>query len=130
MKHAHFIQELDESRILAAIAKAENQTTGVIRLLVSKRECSDPVALAEWHFHALRLDKHPEHNAVLIFVAPKSHTFAIYGDAAIHAHVGDVLWSKLRDETAAYLKDSRFTDALVHAVTGAGELLAEYFPRH
>lgn len=37
-----------------------------------------------------------------------------------------MLW--LRDEMLAHFKDSRFTDALVHAITKAGDLLAVQFP--
>jgi uncharacterized membrane protein len=129
MKHAQFISQIDESRILAAITEAESKTTGLIRVLVSRRECEDPLAAAHEHFKALKLDKTPEHNAVLIFVAPKSHTFAIYGDTLIHARGGQSFWNAIRDEMAKHLKDSRFTDALLHAIKQAGQLLAEHFPR-
>jgi uncharacterized membrane protein len=129
MKHAHFLEKIDDERILAAIVRAEEKTTGAIRLLISKRHCADPVAAAERHFRALGLNKRPEHNAVLVFVAPKSRTFAIYGDSAIHVRVGHETWSTLRDETSRYLKESRFTDAVLHAINRAGELLALHFPR-
>jgi uncharacterized membrane protein len=129
MKHAHFIQQIDDEKIAAAIASAHANTTSAVRLLISKRDCADPVASAERHFRAMQLDKRLGRDAILIFVAPLSHTFAIYGDAAVHEKFGDALWATLRDETAAHLKESRFTDGLVHAIGRIGELLATHFPR-
>jgi uncharacterized membrane protein len=129
MKHSHFINQIDEARILAAITEAETKTTGLIRVLVSKRHCDDPLAAATEHFKALKLDKTPQHNAVLIFIAPRSHTFAIYGDMLIHARGGQSFWNTIRDDMARHLKESRFTDALLHAISQAGKLLAEHFPR-
>ena len=130
MKHSHLIKRLDESRILAAISAAEANTTGLIRVMVSKRSYPDPLPAAEKHFKALKLHKSPHRNAVLIFIAPKSQTFAVYGDAATHARCGPEFWNILRDEMALHLKDSRYTDALLHAIAKAGELLAVQFPRN
>jgi uncharacterized membrane protein len=129
MEHSHLIDRLDHDRIVAAISAAEGKTTGQIRVLVSKRSHPDALAAAAKHFKSLKLDKHPDRNAVLIFVAPKSQTFAIYGDAATHARVGPEFWNILRDDMAAHLKDSHYTDAILHAINKAGELLAEHFPR-
>ncbi|MDP9175228.1 MAG: TPM domain-containing protein [Planctomycetota bacterium] len=128
MKHAHLIDRLDEPRILAAIAEAEAKSTGHIRVMVSKRGYPDALAAAEKHFKILKLDKSPQHNTVLIFVAPKSQTFAIYGDAATHQRCGPEFWNILRDDMTIHLKDSRYTEALVHAITKAGDLLAIHFP--
>ncbi|HEY1921630.1 MAG TPA: TPM domain-containing protein [Tepidisphaeraceae bacterium] len=129
MKHAHLIEKLDEPRILAAITAAEEKTSGMIRVMVSKRSHPDALAAAKKHFEALKMNRTPDRNAVLIFVAPKSQTFAVYGDAATHARVGAAFWNVLRDDIAAQLKEARFTDALVHGINKAGELLAEHFPR-
>jgi uncharacterized membrane protein len=129
MKHSHFISSLDESRIRAAIIAAEEKTTALIHVRISKRPEPDALAAAEKYFKSLKLHKHPHCNAVLIFVAPKSQTFAIYGDAATHARVGPEFWNILRDEMTEHLKDSRYMDALIHAITKAGKLLAEHFPK-
>lgn len=129
MKHAHFLEKIDDARIAAALAAAGSKTSGAIRLIISKRPCANPLASAERHFRALHLDRRPGRDAILIFVAPLSHAFAIYGDAAVHQKLGDAQWTKLRDETAGYLKEARFTDGLIHAIQQAGELLAAHFPK-
>ena len=129
MNHSHLVSRLDHPRILAAISAAEADTTGQIRVMVSKRSYRDALSAAEKHFKVLKLGKSPHRNAVLIFVAPKSQTFAIYGDAATHARCGPAFWDVLRDEVAGHLKGARFTDAVVHAIAKTGEQLAIHFPR-
>jgi len=128
MKHAHFLSKVDDDRVTAAIAAAEAKTTGEIRALISKRKSPDPLAAAKLHFRALGMQKTKHRNAVLIYVAPKSCTFAIYGDTAIHARCGPDFWNSIRDEMTTHLKAGRYTDALVHAITKAGDLLAVHFP--
>jgi uncharacterized membrane protein len=129
MKHSHLINHLEGSRILAAIRAAEANTTGQIRVMISKRSYPDALSAAEKHFKVLKLDKSPLRNAVLIFVAPKSQTFAIYGDKATHALCGTEFWNSLRDEMTTQLKESRYTDAVLHAIAKACKLLADHFPR-
>jgi uncharacterized membrane protein len=68
-------------------------------------------------------------NAVLIFVAPRSRTFAAIGDEAVHARCGDDFWRELADAMTAYFKRGDFTEGLVHGISRAGELLAAHFPR-
>jgi uncharacterized membrane protein len=129
MKQSHFIDRLDESRIRAAIVDAEAKTTALIHVRVTKRSESDALAAAKKQFKALKLDRHPHHNAVLIYVAPKSQTFAIYADAAAHSQRGPQFWNALRDEMGSHLKESRYTEALVDAIKKAGAVLAEHFPK-
>jgi uncharacterized membrane protein len=129
MKHSHLIEKLDEARILEAIAAAEIKTTGIIRVMVSKRRHPDALAAAKKHFEAMKMNETPDRNGVLIFVAPKSQTFAVYGDEGMNKRVGAEIWNLLRDDIAVQLKESRFTDAMVHGIHKAGELLAEHFPQ-
>ena len=69
------------------------------------------------------------HNAVLIFVAPRSQTFAIIGDEAVHTKCGDAFWRELADAMSGHFKRGEFTDGIVHGINRAGDLLAEHFPR-
>ena len=75
------------------------------------------------------MDQSPARNGVLIFVAPRSHKFAVIGDAAVHAKCGDEFWRKLADTMTGYFRKSEFTPGIIHGVQKAGELLAEHFPR-
>ena len=75
------------------------------------------------------MTKSPERNGVLIFVAPRSHKFAVIGDAGVHAKCGDEFWQKLAEAMTGYFRKSEFTEGIIHGVKKAGELLAEHFPR-
>ncbi|MGA3265365.1 MAG: TPM domain-containing protein [Verrucomicrobiota bacterium] len=114
---------------MSAIREVEQKTTGVIRVSVSHRQVEDPVAAAQHEFMRQHMDRSPERNGVLIFVAPRSHKFAVIGDAGVHAKCGDEFWRQLADAMAGYFRKSEFTPGIIHGVQKAGELLAEHFPR-
>ena len=123
-----FICHLDEDRIVDAIKHAEAKTSGEIRVFIAKSATNEPLSIAKKHFHALRMTETRDRNAILIFLAPKSHTFAIVGDTAIHERCGDTCWTTLRDEMSVHLKQGHHTDAILHVVARAGDLLARHFP--
>lgn len=115
--------------IVAAIREAEKKTTGQIRVFISHKHVEDPVAVAQEEFLRSGMDKSPEQNNVLIFVAPRSHKFAVIGDESVHAKCGDEFWRTLADAMSGYFRKSEFTAGIVHGVQKAGQLLAEHFPR-
>ena len=67
---------------------------------------------------------------MLIFVAPRSRTFAVIGDEAIHAKCGNSFWSDLSAAMTGHFKRGDFTDGIVQGIDRAGELLAGHFPRN
>ncbi len=129
MHPKRFAKHLHHDTIVAAISDAGHKTTGEIQVSISPKHIEDPVAAAQAVFMRLGLDKSPERNGVLIFVAPRSHKFAVIGDAAVHAKCGDEFWRKLADAMTGYFRKSEFTPGIIHGVEKAGELLAEHFPR-
>jgi uncharacterized membrane protein len=129
MKPKHFVDQLDDDAITQAIADAELKTSGEIRVFVSHHTVADPAAAARKHFLRLKMDRTRDRNAVLIFVAPKSHKFAIVGDVAAHQRAQDAFWTQLAAEMSEHFKRSAWTDAIVHTIRRVGELLSEHFPR-
>ena len=130
MHPKHFSKHLEHDGIVAAIHDAEHKTTGQIRVIISSKHTDDAVAEAQKEFLRLGLNKSPERNSVLIFVAPRTHKFAVIGDEAVHAKCGDEFWRQLADAMAGYFRKSEFTPGIIHGLQKAGELLAEHFPRH
>ena len=53
-------------------------------------------------FVRLGMADSPQHNGVLIFVAPRSHKFAVIGDKAVHEKCGDEFWQKLAEAMGGY----------------------------
>jgi uncharacterized membrane protein len=137
MKPRAFLKKLHHDKIVEAIREAEKKTSGEIRVFISRKPAKDPVATAQSHFLAMGMDKTREHNAILIFVAPRAHTFAVIGDLGVHARCGNDFWKELADEMSGQLADemsghfrnSDFTMGIIHGVHKAGELLARHFPR-
>ena len=129
MKTDEFIERLQDAEIVAAIRHAEHGTSGEIRVFISRKPAPDAVAAAQRQFERLGMTKTRERNGVLFFLAPRSRTFAIVGDQAIHAHCGEGFWKKLASEMTEDFRQAQFTRGLVQGITRAGELLAEHFPR-
>lgn len=120
---------IDHERVVAAIGEAENKTSGEIRVVISREKISDPVVEAQRQFERLGMTKTAARNGVLIFLAPRSHAFAVIGDTAIHEKCGDPFWRLLAAAMELHFKRGEFTAGLVHGIEKAGSLLAEHFPR-
>ncbi|MFN2475047.1 MAG: TPM domain-containing protein [Chthoniobacterales bacterium] len=130
MRTKEFLGRLDHERIVAAISAAEKTTSGEIRVFVQRGEIKgEALPLAERKFQALGMQKTAERNAILIFVAPRAQKFAVVGDEGVHAKCGVEFWQGLVDAMRDHFKRDAFTEALVHGVESAGQLLARYFPR-
>ena len=129
MHPKHFSKHVRHDEIIAAIRAAEQKTSGEIRVSISPKHIDDPVAAARIEFMRLGMNASRERNGVLIFVAPRSHKFAVIGDEAVHAKCGDAFWRKLADAMTGYFRKSEFTPGIIHGVQTAGDLLAEHFPR-
>ena len=125
-----FAKHLHHDSVVAAIRSAEHKTSGEIRVSISPKHIDNAVAAAQSEFLRLGMNRSPERNGVLIFVAPRSHKFAVIGDEAVHAKCGEQFWRQLADAMAGYFRKSEFTPGIIHGVQKAGELLAEHFPCH
>ncbi|HUA66841.1 MAG TPA: TPM domain-containing protein [Alphaproteobacteria bacterium] len=124
-----FKKHLHHDHVVEAIRQAEQKTTGEIRVIVSHKHVETPVGEAQKEFVRRGMNHSPGRNSVLIFVAPRSHRFAVIGDKAVHEKCGDEFWQKLAAAMTGYFRKSEFTEGIVHGVRKAGELLAEHFPR-
>ena len=129
MLHRRFVKGLAHERIHAAIQEAETKTSGEIRVMISHKRAPDPVAAGRHAFLRLGMERTRHRNAVLLFVAPRSRTFAIIGDEAVHTKCGDNFWRELAAAMSEYFKRGEYTEGLVHGIARAGTLLAEHFPR-
>src|ERR1700737_434461 len=130
MRTKEFLSKLEHDQIVRAIRDAESKTSGEIRAFVQRGKLNgDPLPAAHRRFHRLGMHKTPERNAVLIFVAPRAHKFAIIGDEAIHRKCGEELWQRLVSDMRAHFRNEKFSHALVEAIQETGKALASHFPR-
>ncbi|MDO8543725.1 MAG: TPM domain-containing protein [Opitutaceae bacterium] len=120
---------IDHDRVVAAIAAAERRTSGEVRVVVSRVPAPDPIKAAQAQFERLGMTQTAARNGVLIFLCPRSHTFAVIGDRGIHDKCGAAFWQDLAGAMSARFRRGDFTDGLVLGIERAGALLGEHFPR-
>jgi uncharacterized membrane protein len=129
MRTKEFISKLEHDRIVQAIREAEAKTSGQIRVYIQRGNLSgDALVAVQKKFHKLGMHKTHERNAVLIFVAPRAHKFAVVGDKAIHEKCGEQFWQRLVDTMREHFKNEKFNHALVEAINEVGQMLAAHFP--
>ncbi len=131
MKPRHFLDQLDDARVMAAIEAAERRTSGEIRVFVSRRRlgADDVVARAAKRFTKLGMTATGERNGVLLYFVPLDQRFAVIGDAGIHARCGEEFWGAIAAELRGHLAKGQFTEGVVAAIARCGEALAGHFPR-
>lgn len=123
-----FLKQIDDDKIVAAIAEVECNTSGEIRVYVSHRPRTDALVWARYRFRKLGMHKTKHRNAALIYLVPRTRSFAIVGDVGVNEKCGDAFWKNLSAQLTADMRQLPMTDALVRAVQAIGELLAQHFP--
>ncbi len=128
MKTKHFFNQLEHDRIIAAIQAAERGTSGDIVLFITHHAVKDALPAAHDVFTKRHLEKAADDNSLLIFLAPKSQTFAVVGGKLLHDRVGQAWWDGLIETLRHHFKQGRFTDGLVAAIEKSGQALRQHFP--
>ncbi len=130
MRTQLFLSRLDHKRIVQAIKKAEGRTSGQVRVFIQRGEFDDDaLPRAKRKFLQLDMQKTRDRNAVLVFVAPRAHKFAVVGDVGVHEKCGHDFWQKLVDTMRAHFQKEEYDRAIVHAINEVGKVLAAHFPR-
>lgn len=129
MHQKEFLAQLDQQRIVAAIAASEKRTSGEIRVHIQPRSRGEIRAVAERTFERLGMTKTALRNGVLLFIACEEQRFTILGDRAIDEKVPAGFWDEIAAKLTIHFKSGEFTDGIVEAIHSAGEELLHYFPR-
>jgi uncharacterized membrane protein len=123
-----FFSPEEEQAIIAAIARAEQRTSGEIKLHVESRCWFSAIYRAKKVFELLEMHRTVEKNGVLIYIALKSKKFAIIGDSGINEKVGDNFWKSTKDIMQTEFKKGNFYAGALKGIESAGEQLNTYFP--
>ena len=124
-----FFSQIDNDRIVKAIADAESASSGEVRVHVTHRKPEDLEARARRRFELLGMTKTADRNGVLFYIAPGLRRFQILGDAGIHEKCGADFWKDVAGEMEESFRRGEFTEGIVRGVQKVGELLAVHFPR-
>lgn len=124
----HQFTDRQKEAIQLAIAQAEKNTSGEIRVHIDKTCKDEPLQRAIAVFNQLGMDKTALKNGVLIYIALDDHKLAILGDEGINAVVPDSFWDDERDMMISFFKKGQFTEGLIEGIRMVGEQLKSAFP--
>lgn len=120
--------EEEQQRIQKAVATAEKNTSGEIRVCIEKTCSDEALDRAAKYFAQLEMHKTKLRNGVIIYVATVDRKFAIIGDVGINQLVHADFWDTAKEEMLNHFKYGNLVDGIVTGVTKAGEQLKKYFP--
>jgi uncharacterized membrane protein len=129
-----FFSDEEQLSIVEAIKAAELRTSGEIRFHVERDvPKKKPVLGDAYHrardlFGALGMHRTEARNGVLVYMALRSHRFAVVGDEELHQKVGDGFWDEVVAKMGAEFAEGRFTEGLTAGIALIGEKLREHFP--
>ena len=124
-----FFSAKEQEEIKEAIRHAEKKTSGEIRIFIDHHEdVLGPLEKAEIVFYHLKMEAPVHRNAVLIYIALKNKTFALYGDQGIHERVGSSYWNRLCDDLGKHFREDYMRDGLIQCINELGIALSEHFP--
>ncbi|MEO1023009.1 MAG: TPM domain-containing protein [Bacteroidota bacterium] len=126
---AKFLTKPQEKAIVAAIAEAEKQTSGEVRVhLEPSCKTEDPIERAKQVFAELNMHNTELRNGILVYVATKDHKLAIWGGEGIHEKVGQAFWDNEVALLVKYFKAGDHETGLTEVIRQIGERLKEHFP--
>jgi uncharacterized membrane protein len=122
------LEIIDDDRVKAAIVAAEKQTSGEIRVSVSRYFWGSVRRAAEKAFRRMGMQATRDRNGILFYVVPSRRRFVVLGDEGIHQKVGQEFWDKLVAAMGGYFREGKFNEGLVSGIEECGGLLAAHFP--
>jgi len=130
MSVENFFSKEEKKQITDAIAEAEMNTSGEIRLHMEGHCKIDVLDRAAYIFEKLKMHETSQRNGVLFYLAVHDHKFAIIGDGGINQVVPANFWDEIKETMLGFFKEGKFTDGLSKGILMAGEQLKANFPYH
>jgi len=128
MKRIPILSKEQQLAIVDAIVKAEDCTSGEIRVHVEPKCKTDPVTRAVKVFNRLEMYDTAARNGVIIYLAYETRVCAIIGDVAINEVIPEGFWDGILNDMKAAFAAGNFTEGIIAAVGAVGDALSEYFP--
>jgi uncharacterized membrane protein len=124
-----FFTTEEKQAIAEAIQKAEQRTSGEVRVFVEHRcRYVNAIDRAVEIFQNLQMDKTGLRNAVLVYIAVKDRQLAIFGDEGIHKKVGDQYWANEVVKMINTFNRDNIAEGICQCVKDIGEALCTHFP--
>jgi len=123
-----FFTDIQQRDIQLAIENAELNTSGEIRIHLTKNCKQDVIKKSKQVFEKLKMHQTELRNGVLIFLAVEDRKFAILGDKGINDLVEDDFWDSIRNQMIEEFKKEQFTVGLCQGIEMIGKKLKANFP--
>ncbi len=123
-----FFSREEKWTIQQAIARAEERTSGEIRVHLARFTHGDVLEAAKAVFQTIGMHATKARNGVLIYLSVEDHRFAIVGDAGIDGVVPAGFWDEIKAGMQERFAADRFAEGIAEAVRQVGEKLQTYFP--
>lgn len=120
--------EEEKRRVEKAIALAELNTSGEIRVHVENKCNENVLDRAVFLFKELEMHQTDLRNGVLIYLAVQDRKLAIIGDVGINAAVPRDFWEEVNNQMKQDFSQEKFAQGLVTAIATTGEKLKAFFP--
>jgi uncharacterized membrane protein len=128
-KHPKKFFSLEEQeRIVEEVRKAEDRTSGEVRVHLDCCSRESPLEKAKMVFHRLGMTRTKARNGVLIYLATEDRKFAILGDEGIHRVVPENYWEDVKEEMQKKFREGEICEGVCLGVREIGEKLKAYFP--
>lgn len=128
-KAEDYFLPIEKQTIVAAIAEAELQTSGEIRVFVeSKCNYVNAIDRAKELFDKLDMHKTQDSNSVLVYVALKDRQLAIFADKGIYEIVGAAFWQQQVKLMLQHFNSQDYIEGIAAVVTQIGKALQANFP--
>ncbi len=128
MKPSKFFSEEEKESVKKAVAEAELNTSGEIRVHIEGTCAGNVLDRAAYIFEKLAMHKTEQRNGVLFYLAVKDRKFAILGDAGINKVTPGNFWENIKETMSGYFKENKFAEGLIIGIKMAGEKLKTHFP--
>jgi len=124
-----FFTDEEKQIIVEAVQKAEQRTSGEIRVFVEHRcRYVNAIDRAVEIFENLQMHKTKLRNAVIVYVATKDRQLAVYGDEGIHQKVGNEYWANEVVKMINAFNRDNIAEGIAQCVKNIGEALSTHFP--
>ena len=129
MKASSFFTKEQQDQIRTAIKKAEETTSGEIRVHIETQQVSGNVLdRAAWIFRKIGMHRTAERNGVLFYLAVNNKKFAVIGDEGINTRVPENFWDSIKQLLQEHFAEGKFIEGLTKGIMIAGSQLKEHFP--
>jgi len=125
----NFFNLQQQQLLVDAIAEAEMNTSGEIRLHIDNFCFGSELKKAQKVFTRLNMHTTRERNGILIYVATISRKIAVIGDEGIHQKLGAEFWQNIVSQLITQFKADKKAEGLAACIIECGKQLGTYFPR-